>query len=138
MLAENLSYALVQVAHNFGAAAVVGVPLIALASGRSDFDHGGRRLLWLVLLAWAVQALSGAAFATVSYALYGRLPDISRVATIALGIKLGCAMLGFALAALRLRAGVGREVERDRRLWGGLFALGAVALTAAAFLRWFS
>jgi len=138
MLAENLSYALVQVVHNFGAAAVVGVPLIALASGRTDPRDGGRRLLWVVLLAWGLQALSGAAFGTVSYAFYGKLPDISRVATIALGLKVGCALLGFGLAARRLRARVVPDAARERRRWGTLFAVGAVALTAAAFLRWFS
>lgn len=138
MLAENLSYALVQVVHNFGAAAVVGVPLIALASARATSGDGGRRLLWFVLLAWATQALSGAAFGTVSYAFYGKLPDISRVATIALGIKLGCAMLGFGLAAMTLRAEMGLEPATHRRRWVTLFVIGALALSAAAFLRWFS
>ncbi|HRP97465.1 MAG TPA: hypothetical protein PL143_14570 [Rhodocyclaceae bacterium] len=67
MLAENLSYALVQVVHNFGAAAVVGVPVLALAlAGASSAEHLRRRLLWLILLAWSAQALSGAGFGAVS------------------------------------------------------------------------
>mgnify|MGYP001492361547 FL=1 len=115
MLAENLSYALVQVVHNFGAAAVVGVPLIALASGRSAAGDGNRRLLWLLLLAWATQVLSGVGFASVSYTFYGKLPDISRVATIALAIKVGCATLGFGLAAMTLRRSVVRDPAVGRR-----------------------
>lgn len=74
MGSENLAYALVQLVHNFGAAAVLGGAVFALwpASRLDD----GRTFAWLILVAWGAQR--------------------------------------------------------------SLAALGAAALTAAAFLRWFS
>ncbi len=138
MLAENLSYALVQVLHNFGAAAVVGIPLFALAADSRGAD-GDRPLLWFTLLAWSTQALSGAGFGAVSYYFYGQLPDIAGVAIIALVIKIACAILGFALAATLLRARpAGWSGAVHRRAWEMLAGFGVLALAAAAFLRWFS
>jgi hypothetical protein len=137
VLAENLSYALVQVVHNFGAVAVVGMPVLALAL-QSPAAEPQRRLLWLTLLAWGAQALSGAAFGAVSWHFYGRFPNISAIATGALAVKAACAVLGFALVAAALRWIDGWPVEARRRAWRALAALGALALSAAAFLRWFS
>lgn len=136
MLAENLSYTLVQVVHNFGAATVVGVPVLALA-GASSTGHFQRRLLWLTVLGWSAQALSGAGFGVVSRHFYGQFPDISAVATAALTVKVACAVLGFALAAFALRR-ARAGAAASPRTWQALAALGALALTAAAFLRWFS
>lgn len=137
MLAENLGYALVQVLHNFGAVAVVGVPLLALAAGRQG-PQGDRRLLWFTVLAWSTQALSGAAFGAVSYFFYGQLPAISGVAIVALVIKVVCAMLAFGLAATALRFGVAWSATAHQRVWRMVTGFGVLALTAAAFLRWFS
>jgi hypothetical protein len=137
VLAENLSYTLVQVVHNFGAAAVVGVPVLALASAAPQL-HAQRRLLWFTLLAWSAQALSGAGFGAVSRHFYGQFPDISPVATGALAVKVACAVLGFALVAAALRWIDGWPVAARQRAWRALAGLGALALTAAAVLRWFS
>jgi hypothetical protein len=134
VLLENLSYALVQVLHNFGAAGAVAIPLSALAA---DQAWAGRQrpLLWLVLLAWGIQALSGSGFGAVSYYFYGRFPDLTGIAITALTIKILCTILGLVLAAFSLRS---RHAGFHPRSWQGLAGLGVVALTAAAFLRWFS
>lgn len=134
---QNLAYALVQVAHNFGAVAVLGGALVGVAR-----QEGGRvparGLGWLVLFGWAVQAGSGAGFGAVSWLAYGRLPDLHAIAAGALALKLACATGGFVLAALWLRFGRGWTQATWRRTWGALAALAATALTAAAFLRWFA
>ncbi len=56
----------------------------------------------------------------------------------ALVVKVAAAITGFLLAAIFLLRG--REWSRVgvKRTFRGLAALGATALTAAAFLRWFS
>lgn len=131
---ENLSYALVQVLHNFGAAGAVAIPLSALAAGQA-WPGRQRQLLWLVLLAWGTQALSGGGFGAVSYYFYGRFPDLSDVAVVALGTKILCTILGLVIAGFSLRF---QRAGFHRRNWQGLATLGVVALTAAAFLRWFS
>jgi hypothetical protein len=134
---ENLSYALVQVLHNFGAAGAVAIPLSALAA---DQAWAGRQrpLLWLVLLAWGIQALSGSGFGAVSYYFYGRFPDLTDIAVTALGIKILCTILGLAIAGFSLRARTGQGADFHPRGWQALAGLGLLALTAAAFLRWFS
>lgn len=134
MVIENLSYALVQVLHNFGAAGAVAIPLSALAAGQA-WSGRQRQLLWLVLLAWGIQALSGSGFGAVSYFFYGRFPDLALIATTALTVKILCTILGLALAGFSLRS---RGAGLYPRNWQGLAGLGVVALTAAAFLRWFS
>ena len=134
---QNATYALVQVAHNFGAVAVVGAPLFVLWPA-----HPGAGILrapaWMVFAGWILQGASGAAFGATSYYWYGALPDIHGVAVAALAIKVGCALAGFGLAAVLLFQRGGSVDNRHRRLWGWLLAAGAIALTAAAFLRWFS
>ncbi|OGI44999.1 MAG: hypothetical protein A2637_00840 [Candidatus Muproteobacteria bacterium RIFCSPHIGHO2_01_FULL_65_16] len=133
---QSLAYAVVQVAHNFGAAAVVGGAVFALWLARER--EGRRKLAWLVLAGWVVQGASGASFGAVSFLYYGKFPDIAGVAVAALVVKIVCAAGGFVLAALYLRAG-GRWTEaRQEQAWRGEAALGATALTAAAFLRWFA
>lgn len=132
---QNLAYALTQVVHNFGAAAVVGG---ALAPWLARGTETERSLGVLVCLGWAAQIASGSAFGAISYYYYGQFPDISGVAVGALGIKVACAAVGFSLSALFLvRASVWRDPTR-RMAWHVLAGLGATALTAAAFLRWFS
>lgn len=137
MDAENLIYAAIQVAHNFGAAAVVGAPLFARWPVPLE-PTAQRRLAWLVLAGWLVQMASGAGFGVASLAAYGQLPDIHGIAVAALLIKIGCAAVGVVLAVVVLGRGRSLPDTPRRRLWAGLLALGAVALTAAAFLRWFS
>lgn len=134
---QNLAYALVQVAHNFGAAAVIGG-----AAGAFFLLRGGtespRRLAWLVVAGWALQAVSGAGFGAVSYAWYGRFPDLHGIAVIALAIKMLCVAAGFTVAVVYLRLAGGWSAAGRRAAWGGLLVLAAIALSAAAFLRWFS
>ncbi len=126
---QNLAYALTQVGHNFGAVIVVAAPLYALAAVRPP---GARGLLWLALAGWALQLASGGLFGLVSYRFYGQLPDIHGIAIGALVLKLLCALVAVVLIALSLRRPHGAPA------WRALAALGATALTAAAFLRWFS
>ena len=134
---QNLAYALTQVAHNFGAVAVVGGALLARWPVRleSAIRH---KLGWLVLAGWAVQGASGMTFGAISYANYGQFPDLHGIAIAALLLKILCAATGFVLAASYLRYSANWSNTRRDLVWNGLFALAATALTAAAFLRWFS
>lgn len=137
MSAENLAYAVAQVVHNFGAAAVVGGAVGASWLAAGDFGRQ-RSMARLVLAGWAAQAASGASLGAISLHYYGQLPDLHGVALAALWLKVACAIAGFALAALWLwRAADWREAAR-RCAWRLLAALAVVALAAAAFLRWFS
>lgn len=136
MSPENLAYALTQLVHNFGAVAVIGIPAFALRAGASSGTEA--RLAWIVGAAWAVQIASGAGFGAVSLYYYGQLPDIHGVAVAALYVKIACAVTGLAGAVgFRTRADGWSEARR-RLAWHALLVLGATALAAAAFLRWFS
>lgn len=134
---QNLAYALVQIVHNFGAVAVTGGAAAALL----PLHAGAAVPRWLggvVLAGWAMQIASGAGFGAISFAYYGRFPDIHGLAFVALGVKMLCAASGLLMAAAYLRYAAGWPAERCRGLWVGLVALAATALSAAAFLRWFS
>ena len=136
MWSENLAYALIQVVHNFGAATLVGTTLFWLwPRPRPEY---ARPLVGLITFAWGAQIASGGTFGITSFYYYGETPDLSRVAMTALVVKVTAALAGLLLAALYLLRG--REWGRAgmTRTFRGLAALGAVALTAAAFLRWFS
>lgn len=136
MQAENLVYALTQVVHNFGAAAVLGGAVFVLwPASRMEY---GRRFARLILVGWAVQIASGAAFGLTSLYYYGETPDLSGVATLALAIKVAAAFAGLLLAAAYLRRGRSWGREGTRRTFRSLALLATLALTAAAFLRWFS
>ena len=134
---QNLSYAAVQVVHNFGAMAVVGGPLCALALG-SQQSTLFRRLGWITWIGWAAQALSGAAFGAVSWLYYGQFPDIHGIAIVALLIKMACAFTGLVLTSASLYRGTHWNAHAQRLSWFTLAVLGVTALTSAAFLRWFS
>jgi len=136
-LTQNLAYALVQVIHNLGAVAVVGVPFCVLIHACGDFAVS-RRAMWVVLVAWAGQAASGAAFGAVSYYLYARPPDLHAIALAALFVKVACAVAGFSLAALHLFLGPRAHSFFANKVWWALAGLGLTAITAAAFLRWFA
>lgn len=130
---QNLAYAATQMVHNFGAVAVVGGAACALAWREVTMQ---RRLAWIVLIGWAIQASSGATFGAISFYHYGEFPDIHGIAVAALGVKMACAALGFALAAWQLFAHP--SAASGRHVWLALFVLGALALSSAAVLRWFS
>lgn len=134
---QNLSYAAIQVVHNFGAVAVVGSAVGAL------WAHSGpagmrRPLAWIMLLGWAAQAASGGAFGAVSWLYYGRFPDIHAIAVMALLLKITCAAAGFMLVAVYLYRGANWGESAQQTTWRILVTLAATALSAAAFLRWFS
>jgi len=130
---QNLAYAITQVVHNFGAVTVLGGAVVALAWREAGAQ---RTLSRMVLAGWLVQALSGATFGAISYYYYAKLPDIHGIAVAALTVKVVCAALGFTLAVWLLRA---RLAETSRRYaWLALCCLGALALSSAAVLRWFS
>lgn len=134
---QNLAYALVQVAHNFGAVAVTGGAVAGWAAQRRNPGQG-TRLVWLVLAGWALQAASGAGFGLISLAWYGQFPDLHGIAVAALAIKLSCATAGLVLGLLLLRFSAVWSAARRLKAWSGLVGLAATALSAAAFLRWFA
>jgi hypothetical protein len=134
---ENLNYAIVQLAHNFGAAAVVGFAILALYPTAQPVTVQ-RRFALFVGFGWAVQVVSGMGFGAVSYYYYEKFPDLSGVAFAALLIKIFCAAGGLGIAALYVRRAAGWTDERRRAAWKMLGALGVTALAAAAFLRWFA
>jgi len=130
---QNLAYGLTQIAHNFGAVAVVGGAISALVWRDAELH---RRLAWIVLTGWLVQAVSGATFGAISYYYYSKFPDIHGVAVAALRIKMVSAALGFSLAGLIL---IKRPADTaSRKIWLVLCLLGILALCSAAILRWFS
>lgn len=133
---QNLGYALTQVAHNFGATAVVGGAAASLwLAPRPELD---RAIAWMVCLGWATQIASGAAFGAISFYYYGKFPDISGLAIAALAIKVACAASGFLLATFYLLRAANLTATTRRKIRLTLAGLGGTALTAAAFLRWFS
>lgn len=136
MWSENLAYALIQLVHNFGAVAVLGGAAFALwpASRRQD----GRKFGWLVLGGWGTQIASGGLFGVTSLYYYGETPDLSSIALTALAVKVAAAITGFLLAACYLVCGTAWNSVGVTRCFHGLAALGALALSAAAVLRWFS
>lgn len=135
-MSENLAYALTQVVHNFGAAAVLGGAVFMLWPGlRLEY---GRPFAWLVLVGWGAQIVSGAVFGLTSLYYYGETPDLGRIAMAALAVKVAAAVTGFLLAVGYLALGQQWERLRVKHTFQALAALGATALTAAAFLRWFS
>jgi hypothetical protein len=135
---QDLAYALNQVVHNFGAVAVTA----GAAGGRwlhlVVSRQGRRRCAWVTLGGWAAQGASGAAFGAISYAGFGQLPDIHGIAVVALSVKIACAVAGFALSGLYLARDAVWTEEKRQLAWTALLAFGAVALCAAAFLRWFA
>lgn len=134
---QDLLYALTQTVHNFGAVAVTAGAVFGRWPARQS-DAIQRRLAWLVLAGWAVQATSGATLGAISLTFYGRLPDIHGIALAALLLKMACAATGFVLAATYLKSAAGWPQQRQNALWSLLVALAMTALSAAAFLRWFA
>ncbi|MDA1106800.1 MAG: hypothetical protein O2845_00140 [Proteobacteria bacterium] len=133
---ENLTYTLVQLAHNFGAVTAVGTAAAALWFVHAEVAQ--LRLARWMSIAWAVQALSGAGFGATSYYYYEKFPDIKGIAIAALVVKVVCALTGFMLAYSYPKTAPRWTPARRDRAWRVMFSLSAAALTAAAFLRWFS
>ncbi len=132
----DLVYALVQVIHNLGAAAVVGGPAAVLALD-PPLGTARRRLALAVLAAWALQAATGAGFALASYRLKGALPEVAGVALAALSIKLAATAGGLVLGALLAWRRVPWPRRGERLAWAACLTLAAAAVSAAAFLRWY-
>lgn len=132
---QNLSYAVIQVAHNFGAVATVGGSLAAVVLRGVDTR---KRLARIVLAGWAMQVLSGAAFGAVSYYFYQQFPDIAGLAVIALEVKIACAAGGGLLLLIYLFSFTYVNVVTMNQVWIASSVLAVTALSAAAFLRWLS
>lgn len=132
---QNLIYSAVQVAHNFGAVAVVG----GAFGGVTAQSPGLRKTLARIALGgWLVQALSGATFGAVSYSYYGKLPDIGDIAWTALFVKMTCVVAGIVLLAAYLARGANWPEGSRNNTWRATLVLAVTALSAAAVLRWFS
>lgn len=136
MQPENLAYAITQVVHNFGAAALVGASFFWLwPAPRLDL---ARPFAWLILVAWSAQIASGIAFGATSFYFYGAFPDLSAVAMSALVIKVCSAAAGFLISTWYLARGMKWGLVQVKRLFQLQAGLAVLALMAAAFLRWFS
>jgi hypothetical protein len=133
---ENLAYALIQVVHNLGAAALIGGTVFWLwPVPRLEY---ARAFAWIVVIAWGTQVASGILFGLTSLYYYGETPDLSAVAMAALMLKACSAAAGSLLGAWYLARGRDWGWEQINRLFQIQAGLAALALTAAAFLRWFS
>lgn len=147
---QNFIYALIQVIHNFGAVTVVAAAASALWLSRGGLGllRDGElmrsnavvqsRLAWLMAIAWAIQAASGIMFGLTTFWFEGHLPDIHGIAVDALLIKIFCALTGFILAVSYVKLHSGWPTKKQLLVWQTSSALGVVALSSAAFLRWFS
>jgi hypothetical protein len=138
MDAQNLGYALVQVVHNLGAVTVTGGAAAARGLSFAEPRAARRKLARWVLGGWLAQGVSGMCFGAISYAFYGRFPDIHGIAIGALLLKMACAATGFSMAALYLARETRWLAPSHVRAWTMQLALALTALFAAAFLRWFS
>lgn len=133
MDSQNLAYAIAQIVHNFGAVAVTGGAVCALAWREAEAQ---RKLARLVLIGWLTQSVSGATFGAISFYYYAKFPDIHGIAVAALIVKVVCAALSFTLAAW-LSFTHFSDLSR-RYVWLVLCGLAMLALSSAAVLRWFS
>lgn len=134
---QLLLYACIQALHNLGAVAIVGGGAAAFLLARRP-SGVQKVLVWVITLGWISQGVTGILFGATSYFYDGRLPDIHGIALAALFLKMACAALGIILGVVYLRFERGWSRTTLRRILGLDFGLGITALTAAAFLRWFS
>jgi hypothetical protein len=132
---ENLIYTCVQIAHNFGAVAVVGSPIAGWWLERRKLVVRG--LAFLALLGWLVQGASGIGFAATSYFLKGALPEVTGIALGALLVKVSATVLGSTAAGLIWRKGKDWQTRSRIILWQSQLIVAFSALMAAAFLRWY-
>ncbi len=134
-VSQNLAYATVQIVHNFGAVAVVAGPLAALRFRDAEIRA---ELAKVVIAGWTVQALSGVSLGGISLYFYHQLPDIAGIALAALLIKMCCAISGFLLMDAYMFRSPGWTAHRLHYFWWLSSALAMLAISAAAFLRWFA
>lgn len=132
---QNLIYAFIQVLHNFGAAAIIGFSVYGFMATKAGPKPG---LGYLLAMAWLIQGVSGGFFGLTTYYYHHQLPDIHGVAMAALLIKIACVVLGFSIAASYAIWFKRYSLVFVRGIWIGLTLVGLTALSAAAFLRWFS
>ena len=97
-----------------------------------------QKLAWLVFVGWIAQACSGLTFGAISVYYYGETPDLHSTAQVAFIIKLICAVSAGSLALFYIKRAKSWTGKGRCRAWCALTAFGVIALTAAAFLRWFS
>jgi len=133
---QNLIYALNQVVHNFGAAAVIGFAGYGLLR-RAQQGPALRSVYLGLVIAWAVQGATGVGFGITSLAFYGKLPDIHGVAVAAVSVKMVCVALGLVIAFIGFRKHAVVQTLSSFFPIASL-VLAATSLSAAAFLRWFS
>jgi uncharacterized membrane-anchored protein len=132
---QNIAYTAIQLAHNFGAVAVVGGSISAI---KFRCLETRKELAWLVFTGLLTQAASGAAFGIVSYYFYHHFPDISGIAAAALAIKISCVVIGILTMLIYIFRSKSWTLTTVNIIWFTLAALTITSLSAAAFLRWFS
>src|SRR5450631_1159329 len=114
---QNLGYALTQVVHNLGAVSVTGGAAAACGLSFAEPQAAHRSLARVVLGGWVAQGVSGVCFGAISYASYGRLPDIHGIAVGALILKMACAAAGFSVATLYLAREKSWSSPSRQRTW---------------------
>lgn len=134
---QNFIYALIQVLHNFGAVTVVGTAASALWLVRSNaaVQH---LLAVLAVVAWVIQAVTGVLFGVSTFYFENHLPDIHGIAVSALLIKIACASSGFVVSFVYVKRDSVWTATKRLFAWRASMILGMIALSSAAFLRWFS
>ena len=132
---ENLVYTLVQIGHNFGAAAVVGGPIAGWWLERQKLST--RFIAMIAFAGWFVQGATGIGFAATSYFLKGALPEVAGIALAAVAIKTACTIAGCIATAMVWRKQNRLSMKTKQILWLGSMTGAFVALTAAAVLRWY-
>lgn len=129
---DSLVYSSIQLVHNLGAALALGTPVTWMLYSPSP--ERSRQALWLLIVVWTLQGVSGIGFGTASWLIYGQLPDLHAIALSALFVKIGCVITAWLYCFHRLR----RNRPPGRFAWPLLSFVAATALTAAAVLRWYS
>ncbi len=133
--AQNLSYSIVQVGHNLGAVLTVSGPIVAIRF--NDFSIQ-KKIAVITLAGWGIQAVSGALFGATSFYFYHHFPDISGIALNALIIKIACTITSLILLIIYLVKSESWSTRRKFSTWIITSISSIIAMSAAAFLRWFS
>jgi hypothetical protein len=132
---QNLLYALIQSIHNIGAVVIVGVGAYGLFLAP---DRYKTTLAVIQSITWSLQGLSGGIFGLTTLYFYHQLPDIHGVAIWALMVKIVCVILGCCIATSYALWNEYFSSKVKKLCWILMFSLGNIALSSAAFLRWFS
>jgi hypothetical protein len=134
---ETFLYTLVQLVHNFGAAAVAGSPVAALWFGREN-KIALQKITWLMTLGWVIQGATGVGFAITSYTMDGAIRHVDGIAFVALALKVACTFVGAVVAGSYLITGSHWSAPNQLRMWKLMVIMTLSALAAAAVLRWYS